>query len=85
MALYMATRVSVVKPQLDTANPFLTLRALEARSTLSRGMRAEDEMGVQRDTQDFRGSVHRTHCIANSGLVGVRCEQGHAEFLRSNG
>ena len=33
MALYAATNVSVVKPQLDPARAFMTLRALEARLT----------------------------------------------------
>ena len=48
-------------------------------------------MGVQRDTQDFRGSVLRSHCVtdshlrAESGLVGIGSEHGHAGFLGSNG
>ena len=36
MDLYVVTNVLVVKPQLDPAKAFLTLRALEARSTQSR-------------------------------------------------
>ena len=36
MALYLATRVSIVKPQLDPARAFMTLRALDTRSTQSR-------------------------------------------------
>ena len=50
-------------------------------------MRAQGEVGVQRDTQDFKGSVQRSHCVADShlrvesGLVGIGCEQGHAGFL----
>ena len=31
--IYVATNVSVVKPQLDPAKAFMTLRAHEARST----------------------------------------------------
>ena len=50
-------------------------------------MRDEGEVGVQRDTQDFRGPVQRSHCVADShlrlesGLVGIRCKQGHAGIL----
>ena len=55
------------------------------------GMRAEGEVGVQRDTQDFTSSVQQSHHITDSNLgvesalVGVRGEQGHAAFLGSNG
>ena len=35
MALYVATNVSVVRPQLDPSKAFMTSRALEARSTQS--------------------------------------------------
>ena len=54
-------------------------------------MGAEGEVGVQRDTQDIRGSVQRSHHITDShlkvesGLVGIGSEQGHAGFLGSNG
>ena len=87
MALYVASKVSVVKPQFDTARAFMTLRALDAIA----GMRAECEVGVQRDTQNFRGSVQLTHHITNShfrvesGLAGVESEQCHSGFLGSNG
>ena len=55
------------------------------------GMLAEGEVGVQRDTQDFRCPVQRSHCVANShlrvesGLVGIGCEQGHAGFMGGYG
>ena len=55
------------------------------------GAWAEGEVGVHRDTQDFRGSVQRGHHVADwhlrgyPGLVGVRGEQSHAGFLGSNG
>ena len=54
-------------------------------------MRVKAEVGVQPDTQDFRGSVQRSPCIVDLhlrvelGLVGVRCEQCHTGFLGSNG
>ena len=75
----MATRVLVVKSQLNPATAFMTLRALEVCSaqSLLASVRAEGEVGVQRDTLDFRGSVQRGHRVANShlkvesGLVGV--------------
>ena len=52
-------------------------------------MRAKGEVGVQLDTQDFKGSVQRSHRITNShlrvesGLVGIGSEQCHAKFLGS--
>ena len=54
-------------------------------------MRAEGEVGAQRDTQDFRGPVQWRYCVTDSllrvvsGLVGNGCEQGHAGFLGGNG
>ena len=48
------------------------------------------EVGVQSDTQDFRGSVKQGHRVTDShlmeelGLVGVRVEQSHSRFLGSN-
>ena len=81
MALYMATKVSVVQPQLDPAKAFMTLRALVTRLTQSR---AKSEAAVQRDTQDFMGSVQWGHLVSNShlwvnpGLLGVLCEQSLA-------
>ena len=53
-------------------------------------MKAESEEGVQRDNQDFRCPVQRSHCIVDSrlgvesGLVGIGCEKGHAGFLEDN-
>ena len=50
-------------------------------------MRAEGEMGVQLDTQDFRGSVPRGDLVSYSqllvkpGLGGIQGERGHAAFL----
>ena len=41
-------------------------------------------MGVQRDTQNFRGPVQRSHCVADSHWR-VESEQGHAGFLGGNG
>ena len=82
----MATDVSVVKSQLNSVKAFMTLKALEACSTQSRGVRDKGEVGVQRDTQDLGGSVQRSHCVADShlwvesGLVGIGCEQGYAGF-----
>ena len=54
----MASRVSVVKHQLDPGRAFKTLRALYRSSfdTIA-GVRAEGEVAVLRDAQDFRGSV----------------------------
>ena len=56
IALYVATRVSVVKPLLDPSKAFLTLKALLARSATIAGLRAKGVVGVQRDAQDFKGS-----------------------------
>ena len=49
-----------MKPQFDPAGAFMTLRALEARSTVDTvaRVRAEGELGVQRDTQDFRFGLY---------------------------
>ena len=44
-----------MKPQLDPARALMTLRALNVDTVAS--VRAEREVGVQRNTQDFRGSV----------------------------
>ena len=52
---------------------------------------AEGEVGVQRDTQDFRGPVQQSHCVADShlrvesGQVDIGCEQSHVGFLGGNG
>ena len=86
MALYVATNVSVVKPQLgfhDIEGPRGTLDTIAS-------VRAKGEVGVQRDTQGFRGPVQRSHCITDShlrvesGLVGIGCEEVHSGFLGSN-
>ena len=70
MDLYVATWVSVVNPQFDPAWAFMTLRALEDRSSLDTiaGVRAEGEASAQRDTQEFMGSVQRSHRVTNSHL-----------------
>ena len=67
MALYVATKVSVVEPQLYLPRLFMTLRAFEARLTVA-GMRAKSEVGVQGDTQDFRGSFQWGHLVSETHL-----------------
>ena len=65
----------------------------DPRSSLNTvaSVRPEGEVGVQRDTQDLRGSVQQGHRVANShlrvesGLMGVKAEQCHAGFQGSNG
>ena len=75
MALYVATRVSV------QAKAFMTLRALLGSIDKIARMRGKDEMGVQRDSQDFRSSIQRGHHVTDShlwvepGPVGIRGEQ----------
>ena len=77
MALYVATKVSIMKPQLDPARAFMTLKSPRSPFYTIVGVRAKGEVGAQSDTQDFRGSVQRSHRVTNShlrvktGLVGV--------------
>ena len=81
MALYVVTKISVVKPQLDPAMAFMTLRAHAARSTQSRAFWDEGEIGFQRATLGFWGSLQRDHLVIDShlwlepGLVDIRGEQ----------
>ena len=83
----MATKVLVVKLQFNPARAFMTSRALYTIVS----ERSENEVGVQRDTRAFRGSVQRGHCVSDShlrvepGVVGIPSEQGQAGFLESNG
>ena len=87
--IYVATEVSVVKPQLDPAKAFMTLRAISRLTRHNRGGGAEGGVGIQRDFQDFKGSVQRGHLVTDShlwvdpGQVGVRSEQSNAGFLGS--
>ena len=46
------------------------------------GVRAEGEVGVHRDTQDFRGSVQRNHRVTNWHLR-VECGPGLEASLPS--
>ena len=53
-------------------------------------MRDEGKVGVQHDSEDFRGPVQRGHLVANShlwveqGVEGIRSERCHAGFQGSN-
>ena len=56
MALQVTTKVSVVKPQFDSARAIMTLKSPRSPLDTIACVRAEGEVGVQRDTQDFSGS-----------------------------
>ena len=84
MALYVASQVLVVKPQVDRATVFMMLRALVAHLIqLQSGVKAEGEMGLQSDGQNFRGSLQRGHLVFNlhlwveTGLMAIRGKQSH--------
>ena len=66
--LVRGTRVSVEKPQIESAKAFMTLRAPRGSLETIAGMRGEGEMGVQRDAHDFRDSVQRVFLVTNSHL-----------------
>ena len=78
-----------MKPQFDPARAFMMFCSGSLLNAIT-CMRAEGEVGVQRDTQDFRGSLQWCHQVANRhlrvepGLVGVRGEHCHAGFRESN-
>ena len=63
MALYWATNVSVVKPQLDPARAFMTLRALVANplDTIAE-VRAKGEMGEMASLHDKHNYRILTQC-----------------------
>ena len=80
MALYVATKVSVVKPQFDPSRAFMTLRAFEACSTQSRAWGPKVKW-VSSVTPKILGvHVQPSHHVTNShfrvevGLVGVGSE-----------
>ena len=88
----MASQVLVVKPQVDRATVFMVLRALVAHLIqLQSGVKAEGEMGLQSDGQNFSCSLQRGHLVFNlhlwveTGLMAIRGKQSHTWFLGGNG
>ena len=69
MALHIPTNFSVEKPHFGPAEAFIAY-IKGPRSSLDTivGVRAEGEWGIQRNAQDFRGSVQRGHLVADSDL-----------------
>ena len=63
------------QPESPPAQPSKSFHNAEGpRSSLDTiaGVRAEGEVGIQRDTQDFRGSLLKGRLFANSHLCGAK-------------
>ena len=79
MTLYVATKVSVMKPRLDTASGFHDVKGPQGTLDTVAGMRAKGEVGVHREPQDLRGSVQWGHLVSDMhlwvepGLVVCHC------------
>ena len=90
MAFYVATRIcrkAVARP----CQGFQDVEGTRGSVYTIAGMSDECELGFQHYAQNFRVSVQRSHLVTDSHLwvepelVGIRSEQSHAGFLRSNG
>ena len=68
IALHVATKVTVVKRQLDKARGLHNIEGPQGSLDTVAGIRAKGEVGVQRDSQDFRSSVQWGHLVANSHI-----------------
>ena len=77
----MSTNASVMKPYIDSSRGLSWIWGPSRFARHNHGLMPECEVGVQRNTRDFKGSVQTGYHVSDSHLLVSHCYTG---FLGSN-